>query len=183
MKGVAALRRHGIDFHVIAVITEQSLAYPDEIFNFFLEHQMQRVGFNIEEIEGANQASTLAQADVAQKIWDFLQRMYWWQKSTDGVVKIREFDRAYRAIAQGAKPAVYNDQVTPFSIISVDCDGNLSTFSPELLGAQSSTYGDFCFGNIATDDLASISQRDKFKHALKDIQAGLRLCAETCDYY
>src|SRR2546429_5862637 len=56
-----------------------------------------------------------------------------------------------------------NNQVTEFDIISVDCDGNFSTFSPEFLGVPSSTYADFCFGDIMTVDIARTALTDKVK--------------------
>lgn len=188
MKGVQALRKHGIDFHAIAVITAESLDYPDEIFNFFLEHEIQRIGFNIEEIEGVNRVSTLAQETTGQRIRSFFHRLHCLQKSSGGKVKIREFDRAYQAIAlssdEDAERAYKrNDQVAPFGIISIDCAGNVSTFSPELLGMKSETYGDFYFGNIVTQDFPEIQQSAKLKRVLADIEAGVRLCSETCEYY
>lgn len=188
MKGVELLRRHDIDFHVIAVITEQSLDYPDEIFKFFLENGIRHVGFNIDETEGANKNSTLAEVSAGERVEKFLRRLHALQKSVRGAVKIREFDNAYRAIAQGSdadapEVAGRNAQVLPLRIVVVDCDGNFSTFSPELLGAQSSAYGDFRFGNIVTDDLSDITKSDNFNRAHEDIEAGVRLCAETCEYY
>ncbi|HEX8146926.1 MAG TPA: cyclophane-forming radical SAM/SPASM peptide maturase GrrM/OscB [Pyrinomonadaceae bacterium] len=183
MEGVKALRRNGVDFHVIAVITEKSLDHADEIFGFFLEHGIRQVGFNIEEVEGANRGSTLEASSAEQRVRDFLGRVYSLQKSAGGRVSIREFDRAYQAIARSPDSSGCNDQVTPFGIISVDCDGNLSTFSPELLGLDSPTYGDFSFGNILTDELARVPENGKFKRVLRDIRAGVRLCAETCEYF
>jgi uncharacterized protein len=188
MKGVEALRHHAIDFHAIAVITEESLDHPDEIFNFFLEHEIQRIGFNVEEIEGVNRTSTLASESADQRIRSFFHRLHHLQKSSGGKIKIREFDRAYQAIALSSDEDTEqaykrNDQVVPFGIISVDAEGNFSTFSPELLGMKSETYGDFCFGNIATHELLNVTQSDKFKRVLADIEAGIRLCSATCEYY
>jgi uncharacterized protein len=188
MNGVKTLQKNGIDFHVISVITEQSLDYPDEVFGFFLEHGIRRIGFNIEEIEGANQASTLTENSVRERIKDFLHRLYDLQKSAQGAVEIREFENAYRAIAQSSNASAEdvsgrNDQVVPYKIISVDCDGNFSTFSPELLGLNIPVYGDFSFGNIMVDHLADMTRNDKFNRVFEDIQAGVRLCSETCEYY
>jgi uncharacterized protein len=188
MNGVKTLQKNGIDFHVISVITEQSLDYPDEVFGFFLEHGIRRIGFNIEEIEGANQASTLTENSVRERIKDFLHRLYDLQKNAQGAVEIREFENAYRAIAQSSNASAEdvsgrNDQVVPYKIISVDCDGNFSTFSPELLGLNIPVYGDFSFGNIMVDHLADMTRNDKFNRVFEDIQAGVRLCSETCEYY
>ena len=76
-----------------------------------------------------------------------------------------------------------NDQVTPFRIISIDSQGGFSTFSPELLGMKSDIYGDFCFGNVMVNNFFDIFQQDKFNQVLSDIEAGVQLCAETCEYF
>ena len=59
MQGVEKLRAHGIPFHVIAVITPDSLSRVDEIFDFFDACGAYQVGFNIEEQEGIHTVSTL----------------------------------------------------------------------------------------------------------------------------
>lgn len=187
MKGVEILRRHEIDFHVIAVITEQALGFPDEIFQFFAANEMHRVGFNIEELEGVNLTSTLMNDSVEQRVNDFFRRIYSLQKESNGFVQIREFDRAYQAIAQATindpLHSPPNDQVAPFAIISVAYDGSISTFSPELLGMKNSEYGDFYFGNVMTDDLSDVAASGKFQHVLNDIQTGVQLCSDTCEYF
>jgi uncharacterized protein len=188
MKGVEVLRRHQIDFHAIAVVTEQSLDFPDEIFQFFMDHDIHRIGFNIEELEGVNQTSTLMSDSVDQRIKDFFRRIYHLQKESDGTVAIREFDRAYQAIAQATiddeqLTSPPNDQVVPFAIISVAYDGSISTFSPELLGLKNSEFGDFYFGNVMTDDFTDIASSHKFQNVLKDIQTGVRRCADGCEYF
>lgn len=188
MKGVEVLRRRQIDFHVIAVLTERSLNFPDEIFQFFLDNNIRQVGFNIEEMEGVNQTSTLMEDSVNQRIKDFFRRIYFLQKESDGILQIREFERAYQAIAQASIDDEHlippqNDQVAPFAIISVAYDGSISTFSPELLGMQSSAYGDFHFGNVMTGDLSDVAAGVKFQNVLKDIQTGVRLCADGCEYF
>lgn len=186
MKGVELLRRHEIDFHAIAVITDEALDYPDEIFNFFLTHEIQRIGFNVEEVEGVNRVSTLSRKSVEERVKFFFKRMHHLQKSSNGKIKIREFDRAYQAIAldtDAEQAYKRNDQVVPFGIISVDSGGRFSTFSPELLGMSDATYGDFYFGDVMAHDFLEITESDKFKRVVADIEAGVRLCAETCPYY
>ena len=188
MKGVELLRRHQLDFHVIAVVTKKSLDFPDEIFQFFLDNNIRQVGFNVEEMEGINQTSTLMRNSVDRRVRDFFRRIYALQKESDGIVAIREFDRAYQAIAQARTddaPVTFppNDQVEPFAIISVAYDGSISTFSPELLGMKNSEYGDFCFGNVVTDDLRDIASSFKFQYVLNDIQTGVWLCSDECEYF
>jgi uncharacterized protein len=187
MKGVELLRRNQIDFHVIAVVTRQSLDFPEEIFDFFLENGISRVGLNIEEVEGVNQGSTLGGDSQDQKFRGFLEKMYRLQKNALGAVKIREFDRSFQAIASASKSAgemnVFNDQAAPLSIVSVDCEGNFSTFSPELLGMKSQVYGDFSFGNVMKNSFSDLAGEGSFRRVHEDIRAGVKMCSETCEYY
>lgn len=188
MKGVEVLRKNGIGFHVIAVITEQSLGFPDEIFQFFLDIGVDQVGLNIEELEGVNLNSTLFKNNIDGRITDFFRRMYELQKRSDGALEIREFKRASQAIALASiddheDTARRNDQVEPFAIISIAYDGNISTFSPELLGMKNLEYGDFYFGNVVSDSFNDVAATDKFRRVWRDIQAGVRLCAKECEYF
>src|SRR4051794_23071019 len=54
LRGVHRLQQHGVPFGVIAVLTNFTLDYPEEFFNFYREHGIERVGFNIDEIEGVH---------------------------------------------------------------------------------------------------------------------------------
>jgi uncharacterized protein len=76
-----------------------------------------------------------------------------------------------------------NDQVEPFDIISIAYDGSVSTFSPELLGMKSEVYGDFTFGNVQKDQFSEMASDNKFQRVLKDIKAGVSLCAKECEYF
>ena len=71
----------------------------------------------------------------------------------------------------------------PFGIISVDWEGNFSTYSPELLGISLEPYGDFFFGNVTREHFSDALETPKFRQVLSDIQAGIKRCAETCSYY
>ena len=103
-------------------------------------------------------------------------------------VTLQIIQALYQAIAQAAidddqLTSPPNDQVAPFAIISVAYDGSISTFSPELLGMKNSEFGDFYFGNMMTDDFTDVASGHKFQNVLKDIQAGVRMCADGCEYF
>jgi uncharacterized protein len=190
MRGVEQLRRHGIPFHVIAVITRISLDYPDEIFGFFREHGMGRIGFNVEETEGIHAASSLAGGDVDGRYRAFMERMYELVRAPGHAVTIREFEWARSAICGETRPprhgvgaAELNHQTEPFGIVTVDADGGFSTFSPELLGQTSATYGGFTFGNALADPLAAAWANRTFRRVRRDIAAGVARCRRTCEYF
>ncbi|MDJ0901732.1 MAG: cyclophane-forming radical SAM/SPASM peptide maturase GrrM/OscB [Xenococcus sp. MO_188.B8] len=176
MRGISLLQKNKIDFSIIAVLTDKSLDYPDEIFNFFREHRIRNVGFNVEEIEGRNRCSSLQKLEVEERYRNFMERLYELVKETEGDLRVREFDDTKRLICSEGKKN--QGQGTPFSMINIAYNGDFSTFSPELL-----SYGDFIIGNVLHDDFESVAKNDKFQRINQDIQTGVKLCHETCPYF
>lgn len=181
MRGISLLQRNNIDFHVIAVLTEESLDFPDEIFNFFSENGIRQIGFNIEEIEGMNRSSSLQSKKHEEKYRIFMKRFYELTKNADGFLKVREFEDITNTIC--SQGMVAKGLFTPFTMLNIDCNGNFTTFSPELLGMKSAVYGDFILGNLWRHTLDSVCITNKFITLNKDIQAGFELCRKTCDYF
>src|SRR5260370_21837929 len=68
-------------------------------------------------------------------------------------------------------------------MLNVDSHGNVSSFSPELLGLKNKDYGDFLLGNINRQSLAEIHRTCIGSALHRDIQAGVRACSAACDYF
>jgi uncharacterized protein len=71
----------------------------------------------------------------------------------------------------------------PLAIINVDVDGNFSSFSPELLGMKHESYGDFILGNFLQSGIEELKQSPKFQRMTQEIQAGVKACQASCDYF
>ena len=181
--GMAQLRRNGVPFHVITVLTRDSLDYPDELYAFYVEHGVDEVAFNVEEIEGPHQTSSLATPEAAARYREFLSRFY--DLATGGPVRlhVREFDSGLAAIlaAEGDPPRL--QETAPFAIVSVDSEGNFSSFSPELLGLRSAHYGDFALGNVHTTSFEEAARGQRFAAMDAAIGAGIERCRTTCAYF
>jgi uncharacterized protein len=59
LKGMETLRKNQIPFHVISVITADSLPFADELHDFFISQEIREVGFNFDEAEGPHAMSSL----------------------------------------------------------------------------------------------------------------------------
>jgi uncharacterized protein len=184
MRGIECLKSNSVPFHAIAVVTADSLLYPDEIFDFFLNLGAFQVGFNIEELEGIHGFSSLSTAST-DRVGVFFRRIYTLQQESTQYLPIREFDRASQSIANvsATEPACGNQQNVPFGILSVDWNGNISTFSPELLGSASRTYSNFVFGNVRSDQLENLLENPTFLKLAAEIHAGVQNCATRCEYF
>ena len=191
MRGAERLKAAGIDFGVVAVISDFSLDYPDEIYEFFRDLEIEGVGFNIEEIEGTHAESSFDQEDsedAERKVRQFLQHVFDRNKADGFPLRIREFESARENILapelnQAPNGRYYNLEVDPLAMLNVDCFGNFSTFSPELLGQATETYGSFNFGHVGRNHLFDATDNEAFQRVLADIERGNRRCAETCPYW
>jgi uncharacterized protein len=74
LRGIQYLQKNNIPMSAIAVLTQDSLDYPDEIFEFFMENGITKVGFNMEKTEGVNAQSSLDQSEVEMRYRQFMKR-------------------------------------------------------------------------------------------------------------
>mgnify|MGYP000402624426 CR=1 FL=1 len=182
MRGVRLLQEHGVPFHVICVVTAEALAAPDELVDFFLAHGIGRVGFNIEELDGVNRTSSTMGAEAAYR--RFMARMLERVRQSGGALRLRELESMQDALTDpGLGRHRDNDQNRPFAILSIDWQGGIATFSPELLGTSHRAYGELTFGNVATHALADIAAEPRFLAVAAAIAAGVRACTASCAYF
>lgn len=182
MRGVAALKRNGIPFHAICVVTEATLARPDELMDFFAEVGVADLGFNIEEIEGINTGSTLAKDGIRSRFRSFFERAV--DRAMGFGIGLREVRGIFGAVAGGPdKEWPGNDQNMPFAIVTVTHGGDIYTFSPELAGLRHARLRSMALGNVVTHSLADVLQRDTFRAMWSEVSEGIGACERTCAYF
>jgi len=184
IEGIRRLRTHGVPFHVISVLTAESLAVPQEMFEFYLAEDIEHVCFNVEESEGEHRSESFARAGIENAYYDFLSEFWRLSAMHPGRIQyIREIDDAQRNVLRPRDAGFTNQLATPFAITSMDWTGNIATFSPELLGLKSERYDNFVLGNINRDRLVELAERPLLKRMQTDIDAGIALCRERCEYF
>jgi uncharacterized protein len=182
--GIRRLREHGVPFHVISVLSAESLAAPREMFDFYVSEGIDRVCFNVEESEGGHVSRSFGETGIEDAYYGFLREFWRLAAAAPGKFSfIREIDDATRLVLRPKEAVFFNQLVEPFAITSMDWMGNIATFSPELLGLKSPAYGDFILGNINRDKLADMAERPVLQQMRRDIDAGVELCRERCEYF
>ncbi len=182
LRGIEFLRAWDISFTVISVINSMSVQQPDQFWRFFAELQPCSLGLNPEEVEGVNTVSSLHSEEGVQSYKRFIQRLLTLNEQSPDPISIREIDHLLSLI-QTPEPTVHLQTNVPMAIINFDCDGNFSTFSPELLGISHPTYGNFHFGNVFDQELVEIYNNPKFQRIRREIREGVRQCEQTCPYF
>jgi uncharacterized protein len=182
--GIRLLRRHKVPFHVISVLSTASMAAAREMFDFYTEEGIERVCFNVEESEGDHVSECFAEGGIEAAYYRFLSEFWRLSAAAPGKIEfIREIEHAVQQVIRPKDASFNNQLVEPFAITSMDWAGNISTFSPELLGLKNAEYGDFLLGNINRDALVDMPRRSNFAKMLADIEAGVALCRERCEYF
>jgi uncharacterized protein len=181
--GLRLLREESVPFHVISVLTHQSMAEPQEMLDFYVSEAITDVCFNVEESEGSHVSSLLAHTDARAAFREFLEK-FWQLARVDGRIGfIREIDGALPRVFRAADSPMRNVQVEPFAMLNVDCKGNVSSFSPELLGLKNARYNDFIIGNINSDSLEQMRHSATMQSMTQDIAQGVSACRESCQYF
>lgn len=183
MQGLQLLRDSEIAFDVITVLTRDSLRGARELFEFYVANGIRRVAFNVEEIEGRHTRSSLQSSGVDHAVRRFYREFMTLAASNANVPEVREFAGAFHSIANPASADYGNPMAEPLRTISVGVNGELSTFSPELLGYGSERHGPFVFGNVHDNEIADILCDERFQILNADIERGVANCRRTCEYF
>lgn len=184
MRAVDLLRKHGIDFYAICVLTDASLKHADEVLGFFQDNGIDRVCFNVEETEGTNISKTIALSSFLPGLAVFYKKALAVSRGRVGEgIWIREIADTFAQLQASAFGPVESQTIEPFRCLSIDCRGNWSTFCPELMGTKHERFGTFVFGNLAETPLRASPLPDSFRTIVSDIARGKQLCRDQCDYF
>jgi uncharacterized protein len=185
IQGVRLLKKQNIPFHVISVLSCEAIKCPEELHAFYLEERIEDVCFNVEESEGqhVSELMLLPQQSMREKYQFFLQRFWTLARQSPGINFIREIDGLIPRIFRPEEAKTGNDQVEPLAMLNVDCHGNVSSFSPELLGYKNERYNNFIIGNVHEHTLAQMLASPAIQAMITDIHAGVEACRSECDYF
>jgi uncharacterized protein len=183
MAGIHQLRQHGVDFHVITVLSNDSLEDPDGLVDFYISEGIDQVCFNVEESEGDHRSGLFATPDLRRRFRDFLDRFWRRARQSERFSFIREVDAMLPRVLRPEEAVMQNEQVVPFGMLNVACNGDVATFSPELLGLKNADYDDFIIGNVHTHSLEDMRASATLQRMARDIDRGVEACRRTCGYF
>jgi uncharacterized protein len=183
LAGIRMLRQENVPFHVISVLSEDAMAAPREMLDFYISEGIEDVCFNVEESEGAHVSGLFAVGDARRRFERFLETFWTLSRQGNRIRYIREVDGMLPRVFRPKDSEMRNSQVEPLGMMNVDCHGNVSSFSPELLGLKHDEYGDFIIGNIHTDSLERMRSSASMNAMSRDIAAGVAACRRDCEYF
>lgn len=183
MRGVRLLQANSITFGVIMVLTAAALDFADEIWQFFESEGIDNIGFNAEQAEAAHPTSSLAGSVAELKYRAFLKRLLHLRERSGSRTRIRELDIPAGRILKASAPVAASENI-PYAILSFTAAGEISTFSPELIGTgDPRTDCQFTFGNISDGPIEQLERSHDYQRVNREIQRGVALCRRGCEYF
>ena len=183
MRGLDLVRRRGLEWGVLFTVTDRSLAEPELVWDFFEDHGLVDIAHNVEQIQGASKASSVFTDDDVSRYSQFIGRYLERRKSGKYAPELREVKRIERLLREGSRLRHVHPEGRPMRIVSFDYLGNMSTFSPPLLGLHTREFGTLSFGNIHDTSIDQMIESEKFKAVCAAIDKGVKSCRSECDYF
>jgi uncharacterized protein len=181
--GINALKARRYPFHFIGVVSAATLPRAAELLKYYRGFDPTAVGFNIEEVEAQNLSSSLGEDVATESFEHFVAEILREAAQQHGPpIVLRDFQQTMSSLIAGTPED--NDQVYPLRIVSVAYNGDVSTFSPELLALNPAERQRFIFANVhGCRELADILSNERFIAAHGEIRRGVDRCAGECEYF
>jgi uncharacterized protein len=181
--GIGKLQARGYPFHFIGVMTTPSLSRGSELIDYYQRFGPTAIGLNIEELEAHNTRSSLFENCDRGTFERFISEVLLEAaRQSDTPIVLRDFQRTISSLLAGTPED--NDQVIPLRILNIAYNGDISTFSPELLALKAEERQRFIFGNVhQCNGLRDILSSDRFISAYREIRHGVENCAGECEYF
>lgn len=182
MRGIDALRRHGLGFAALCVVSDPRPGLATELYDFFVELGCHALGINIEEQEGVNARSNAHPERDVLAFWSELTAAW----RADPRIELREVEWTLRylgATVDGDGDEMLPRRIDPVPVIAQD--GRVVVLSPELAGFDDRRYGDFASGNVLDRPLAEILGDVAAAPAgwISEYLDGVEACRAACPYF
>ena len=180
IRGISRLKEYKVPFEIIAVINAKSLEEPRKVIEFLMNLEPEKLSFNIEESECDHESEVLQKNILWGRYKKFLEEANKLSKKRS--IPVRELDEIRHSILYGDGDPL-NLQCKPYALVTVDFEGNIYTYSPELAGMSHEQYPTFHFGNIFKNDFKSILSSEKLKRMRAEVDSGVHKCRTDCEYF
>ncbi|HEX8345458.1 MAG TPA: cyclophane-forming radical SAM peptide maturase AmcB [Actinoplanes sp.] len=180
LKGIDALRRHGIGFSALCVVSRPVPGLATELYDYFLDLGCDVLGINVEELEGVNTRANGHPAAAVTAFWAELVAA--WRRAPR--IHLREIEWSLRyvsAVLDGTAGTLLPRQLDPIPTIAQD--GSVVLLSPELAGFTDPRYGDFTSGNVLTTPLEQILAGATGTPWIAEFLDGVENCRASCSYF
>ena len=172
MRGVENLRKHGVEFNVLCVLSQANVEKPKEVYRFFRSLGVDAIQYiPLSEFDSLGQP--LPFTITPEQYGRFMTETFdlWWPERRK--VRVRYFDNIAEAVA-GQKPGTCTMHETCDSYVVVEYNGDV--YPCDFFVEQA-----WKLGNITADSWPEISRRQKRYRFASNKAIGHPVC-QVCEY-
>src|SRR5579863_4885333 len=172
MRGVETLRKHGVEFNVLCVLSQANVEHPKEVYRFFRSLGVEAIQYiPLSEFDGLGQP--LPFTITPEQYGRFMTETFelWWPERRQ--VRVRYFDNIAEALA-GQKPGTCTMHETCDSYVVVEYNGDV--YPCDFFVEQA-----WKLGNLTVDSWPEISRRQKRYSFASNKAIGHPVC-QGCEY-
>ncbi|WP_404955210.1 radical SAM protein [Streptomyces sp. 147326] len=180
MRGIERLRRRGILYSAIAVVSDPAPENAARLYDFFAELGVTTLGVNVEEEEGVNTGSKAADPVRTTEFWGALADAW----RANPVIRLREVQRVlnFAGAVLGGQPTEPTPTSAPWDPLpTIAYNGGVVMLSPELAGFTDHRFGDFTTGNVLRIGLdVLVAEAEERTPWIAEFWDGVDACRATC---
>ncbi len=180
LRGIDVLRRRGIAFDAIAVVSEPSAERAREMYAWFAELGTRTLGVNLVERKGVYRGRVTWDEREVVEFWAALLTC----RRFDGRMRIRDLDHALRYVRDELDGRADERVIAPRELAPmVMWNGALVPTGPELAGFTSPRHGALSIGDITESGLVELMERVVDVPWVAEAMDGFANCRSTCDHF
>lgn len=183
MRGIERLRRHGIPFSAIAVVSDLAPENAARFYDFFAKRGVTVLGVNVEEEEGVNRGAKDSDPVAPVRATEFgAAHADAWRANP--VIRLREIQRVlnFAGAILGGHATTPTPASAPWDPMpTIAYDGGVVMLSPELADFTDTRFGDFTTGNVLKDGLdVLVAEAEERTSWIHEFWQGVDACRATC---
>jgi uncharacterized protein len=178
MRGMTILEEANVPYSIICVLNREGIKSPQAYADFFETLGRRSITLNIPTSEGVSGSYFLADEDTQNDLRQFMHYFAVRYLASKDEFRITQIESMVRRLL--STKSIEYDEHKACRILSLNSDGNLFTFSPELAGFGGGHGSEFLLGNVlrpSTIDFSGVTR------TAYNILTGKKRCKESCKYY
>lgn len=170
VKNIRLCQKEGISISVVAAVTDYSVKFPDEIYNFFLSFGIKRFALN--PVFELNKEGSICNFSVKDKNFaKFLEKIFnLWIRDDDPEINIRQLTEPFLGILGGKSSAcIYSGECSRF--LDIYPNGDVKQCH-SFIGESA------CLGNILEKSFSEIIDGNSYHKFSQRVQIFSQECLE-----
>jgi uncharacterized protein len=183
LRGLVLLQQHQVEYHVICVLNDETIANAPRLYDEFESLGVQRLSFNVVESEGDKIPLFLTNDTVFSRLKVFYQELWTHAARKASPIWIREIAHAQGALLTSTNERVRSQEMEFGRILSILWNGDVLPYTPGFATVKGEDVRRFVIGNLLAGPLSRCVDGSVYAFLQKATKDLLSDCEMFCGYF